>query len=290
MQDYGSLSLYLSLFLSKYLASALFSLYASRIRSISCWGLEEKHPLSVISRRNQPAKTMASAAKRLVPPRAQQATPMTSANKKFIINLPLEVSHQNSTSAPAFQRGGPKTATGRAHKSSGVNPVRLAMRDSNLGPISSPSWWAKTWLGQPGRAKTRCEPPRLRMTVHPIRSSAAKRSRALTAGHRLIENRLPVFQAVGDDPQGQGLHPAGGIVSGGAVNHTSGQGGNLGYMAAVVLNIKFNSQGRDLIEQTQIGGGFSTEIVTHKAPFRKIIPKPADFGKRARIQAEGERK
>ena len=42
-----------------------------------------------------------------------------------------------------------------AHKSSGFNPVRFAIRASIFGPTSSRSWNAKTKSGHPSRASTR---------------------------------------------------------------------------------------------------------------------------------------
>ena len=54
------------------------------------------------------------------------------------------------------------------YKSSGSNPVRLEMRASIFGPISSPSWKAKTMSGQPGRVRIRWEVPRCRLIVQPI--------------------------------------------------------------------------------------------------------------------------
>jgi hypothetical protein len=53
-------------------------------------------------------------------------------------------------------------------------------------------------------------------------------------------------------------------------------------MAAIVFNVELNVQGRDLIEQAQVGGGFGLGVDAgiHKAPFEKIIPKSAGFDKR----------
>ena len=47
----------------------------------------------------------------------------------------------------------------RSHRSSGVNPVRLAIRASiRRTDLSSPSWNAKTKSGHPGRARVLSEP------------------------------------------------------------------------------------------------------------------------------------
>jgi hypothetical protein len=40
-------------------------------------------------------------------------------------------------------------------------------------------------------------------------------------------------------------------------------------MAAIVLYVELDVQGRDLIEQAQVGGGFRQDLVIHKAPFEK---------------------
>jgi hypothetical protein len=45
-----------------------------------------------------------------------------------------------------------------SYKSEGVSPVRFAIRASMCGPISSPSWNAKTKSSQFGRVSVRCEP------------------------------------------------------------------------------------------------------------------------------------
>ena len=47
---------------------------------------------------------------------------------------------------------------GLGYRSSGVRPVCLAMRASMRGPISSPSWNAKTKSGDPGFCRVLCEP------------------------------------------------------------------------------------------------------------------------------------
>lgn len=72
--------------------------------------------------------------------------------------------------------------------SSGDNPVCLPMRASMRGPISSPSWKAKTKSGHPGLCSVRCEPD-CRLTFQPMRRSAARTRRALAAGNPLIQPR-----------------------------------------------------------------------------------------------------
>ena len=74
-------------------------------------------------------------------------------------------------------------------RSSGVNPVRLAIRASMRGPISSPSWKAKTKSGQPSRERMRCEVPRWRLTTHPIASKAERTRRDLRDGQRLTREQ-----------------------------------------------------------------------------------------------------
>ncbi len=97
-------------------------------------------------------------------------------------------------------------------RSSGVRPALRAMRASAVGPISTPSWKAKTKSGQPGRLKVRGEPA-WRRTVQPIRSNAERTRRALLDGQRLtLQKRdrgqsggcqLAMIDAVGEHPQGE---------------------------------------------------------------------------------------
>jgi hypothetical protein len=58
------------------------------------------------------------------------------------------------------------------------------LRESMLGPISSPPWKANTKSGHPGRERTRWEPETL-FVVHPILASAPRRRVAFTEGHTL---------------------------------------------------------------------------------------------------------
>ncbi|EDN67977.1 hypothetical protein BGP_0946 [Beggiatoa sp. PS] len=58
------------------------------------------------------------------------------------------------------------------YKSSGLKPVRLAIRDNIRDPISSRSWNANTKSGQPGRERVRCE-PFCRFIDQPIFNNAA---------------------------------------------------------------------------------------------------------------------
>ena len=94
------------------------------------------------------------------------------------------------------------------HRSSGVSPVRLAMRASIRGPISSLSWKANTTSGQLGRARIRCEPRTCRLTRHPIRNRAARtrlvswqatgsRDHRKDIPHR--GDRFAMFEAIGQD-------------------------------------------------------------------------------------------
>jgi hypothetical protein len=61
-----------------------------------------------------------------------------------------------------------RSAPDARYRSSGRSPVRLAIRASMRGPISSESWNAKTKSSWPGRARTRCDPV-VRFNVQPIR-------------------------------------------------------------------------------------------------------------------------
>jgi len=61
----------------------------------------------------------------------------------------------------------------QVYKSSGRRPVRFAMRTSMRGPISSGSWKAQTKPVKPSRWSTLCEPLASRLTVQPMRRSAA---------------------------------------------------------------------------------------------------------------------
>src|SRR3989338_1841099 len=76
--------------------------------------------------------------------------------------------------------------TVRGYRSFGDRPVCLAMRASIFGPISSPSWKAKTKSGQPLRASVLCEPD-CRLICQPSFNSVARRRRALTDGHWLMQ-------------------------------------------------------------------------------------------------------
>jgi len=80
-----------------------------------------------------------------------------------------------------------KKSCTRSYKSSGVSPVRRAIRASILGPISSLSWNAKTMSGHPVRLKTLCEPPDCRLTDQPIRSNAASTCFDLVEGQLLTK-------------------------------------------------------------------------------------------------------
>jgi hypothetical protein len=71
------------------------------------------------------------------------------------------------------------------YRSYGVRPVRLAIRASMRGPVSSRSWNGNTTSGQPARARGRCDPDS-RLICQPIRSRAARTRRALVADHSAI--------------------------------------------------------------------------------------------------------
>ena len=67
-----------------------------------------------------------------------------------------------------------------------MSPVRLAMRDSMRGPISSWSWKAKVKSCQPERDRTLCDVPDWRFIIQPIRNKADSTNRALVDGHWLM--------------------------------------------------------------------------------------------------------
>ena len=71
-----------------------------------------------------------------------------------------------------------------SYRSPGERPVRLAMRANMRGPISSPSWKAKTKSGQCSRCNVRGDPV-CRLIVQPIRASAARTRLAFAAGQLL---------------------------------------------------------------------------------------------------------
>jgi hypothetical protein len=74
------------------------------------------------------------------------------------------------------------------YKSPGVKPVFLAIRVNIRGPISSPSWNAKTTSGQPLRERIRCEPPDSRLMLQPVRKAARTR-RAFAEPHWLMPSQ-----------------------------------------------------------------------------------------------------
>ena len=61
----------------------------------------------------------------------------------------------------------------------------FAMRASIFGPISSPSWKAKTKSGLPSRARVLCDPV-WRFTCQPIVRSAARTRLAFEEGQLLM--------------------------------------------------------------------------------------------------------
>ncbi len=71
-----------------------------------------------------------------------------------------------------------------SQRSSGVRPVRVAMRANILGPSSSSSWKANTKSSQPARLSVRCEPD-CRFSCQPIFRSAASTRRAFVDGQLL---------------------------------------------------------------------------------------------------------
>jgi hypothetical protein len=68
--------------------------------------------------------------------------------------------------------------------SSGVSPVRFAIRASMRGPTSSSSWKANTKSGQPDRSSVRWEPD-WRFSRQPVRTRAARTRRAFAVGQVL---------------------------------------------------------------------------------------------------------
>lgn len=71
------------------------------------------------------------------------------------------------------------------YRSFGDRPVCFAIRASIFGPISSPSWKAKTKSGQPFRQRVLCEPD-CRLICQLSRNREARSRLALTDGHWLM--------------------------------------------------------------------------------------------------------
>jgi len=73
------------------------------------------------------------------------------------------------------------------YRSSGVNPVFLAILANIRGPISSRSWNEKTKSDQPSRLRVRWDPV-CRTTNHPFLCSARRTSGDFLDGHWLIRH------------------------------------------------------------------------------------------------------
>lgn len=142
-----------------------------------------------------------------------------------------------------------------SHRSSGRRPVRRAIRASMRGPISSPSWNAKTTSGQPfalqhsvrsaltlhapADAQERTQDDRgARRGQSGTRSSGGSNELDRVDGARV----LAVLDPVRDDPEREGLH--GGDRLGGvdAVGHHARQLKNLGQPSAVGLEVDLAGQ------------------------------------------------
>ena len=94
----------------------------------------------------------------------------------------------------------PQLGHGGAHRSRGRKPVRLAMRASILGPISSRSWNANTMSGEPSRARVRWEPD-WRLTRQPARRSAARTREARADGQSVIGQTKALSRSGLREPQ-----------------------------------------------------------------------------------------
>ena len=131
-------------------------------------------------------------------PLAAEGPPGRSLNSLLALRawIPLRgTASDNATGLPpanllrsAGQRGMKTVARGGRcrkywldYKSPGAMPVCLAIRASIRGPISSPSWNAKTTSGHPSRDNVRCDPD-CRLSVHPMPNRAASKRLALTDG------------------------------------------------------------------------------------------------------------
>lgn len=134
------------------------------------------------------------------------------------------------------------------HKSEGSSPVCFDMRASILGPISQPSWKAKTYSFQPARSSVLCELA-CRLTDQPIRCNAVKTREALVDGHRLINGKAYMvnagqeiirFDTIRQHTKGKGLGFFTGMDSGRAIRHYAGQFRNFRNPASIVFLFKFN--------------------------------------------------
>jgi len=101
----------------------------------------------------------------------------------------------------------------------------------------------------------RCDEPRWRLIVHPMRSNAASTCLALVEGqsgdglsggneghvHRAWDS-LSVLQAVGDEAQGEGLDRGGGLFSGAAVGGHTRQRRDIRQPASILFPEVFDGQ------------------------------------------------
>ena len=135
-------------------------------------------------------------------------------------------------------------------RSSGVNPVRLAIRASMRGPISSPSWKAKTKSGQPSRERMRCEVPRWRLTTHPIASKAergpcricetARGSRGNKKCVREIGHGLTRFYTVRENAKRERFGTINRFFPAGPIRETPRQRGNFRDPPAIVFMVNLH--------------------------------------------------
>jgi len=118
-----------------------------------------------------------------------------------------------------------------------------------VGPSVMVLCQANRISGQPERTSVRWDVPPWRLTLQPIRSSAAKAFDALTDGQlrlRFSGGNEGNVHGPGQEAERQRLDGCGGLRPGTAIRRHTGERGNVGQPAPILFAVVLDGQGKSL--------------------------------------------